>query len=759
MTDIQNSENIKEKISKDKNSENIAEDKVKENCEVCTDKDCPPDGEKELCEGVECPAVQNKKINSLKEGLADLDKILASLQGVCKHSMCPFSKNSKIETTPDNTGNIKETVKKSIQLTENCGGETCPDVRRQIAKKKDEFVRGSVVPKDNKSVLCKGPICYSAYMGYKFTPGQKTFNYPASSPLSHNTKYENSSENKKDYNRNTNVPCGGTACPYTLTNTPEPASTSYPSSSNGKTELGLDYLKTGQVDFCGRPSCPYTSIGNTFNQNVQRNTVTARSNNVNCEQPTCPFSKSVDNNLLTGMATGIFPSGNTDAKQYHCGSPSCTNLNPSSMVYTHYYANDYGFVQEAARPYCGSASPYDYLSSINNKYPNVLASNYPTFDSSNVAGCSVPCPYLTNQDGRARIEDDGICGTGKNYSCDHPDVEKCGSPDCKITEGKTSDLKRFQFCEDCGGVKPEQEIAKTVTYDASTSETTKHINTPANVEEEKTMIQKLSEKVVIKSNESARATVNNEESITKVPKKKDKKPVLYTYPGIQIGHKDCLLDKKQVPGNMGWLWNIVPQGNKELWRGYKPGAVSRTVHRMMRAHKKSLNILDSSSDVIRKKKSKTKTFKPEDMKHYVELKKKEGDIYVTVNPVRDPQTIGPADSPFMDVTPMLFKIEKNQVKKEEAYCPCDEVSDKACPSSVSSELEFVFSPPAAIPPVRHKKKKHLQEIDTQYDVKDLPVEFRGEDVTKKNAGAKGKKGRKGGGTKGGKKDVKAKKKK
>lgn len=177
----------------------------------------------------------------------------------------------------------------------------------------------------------------------------------------------------------------------------------------------------------------------------------------------------------------------------------------------------------------------------------------------------------------------------------------------------------------------------------------------------------------------------------------------------------------------------------------------------MRAHKKSLNILDSSSDVIRKKKSKTKTVKPEDMKHYVEVKKKDGDYYVLVNPVRDPETIGPTDDPFMDVTPMHFKIEKEAEKMEEAYCPCDEVNEKPCPSSASSELEFMFSPPAAIPPVRAKKKKQLQEIDTQYDVNDLPVEFSksSKDVGQKKGGKKGKKDGKGKG----KKEAKAKKKK
>lgn len=637
MTDVQNSENIKkessnnrlsenitEKISAEQNSDNIikkdSEDKEKENCEECTDADCPPNEEKELCDGEACPTVQNKKILSLKEGLADLDKILASLQGLCEDSSCPFNKNAKSGIKPNfNNGDIKENVKKSFQLKENCGGETCPDVRKDSTKKKDNLVFGSVVAKVKNNALCKDPICYSAYMGYKFTPVQKTFDYSTSSPLSYNvynTKYENSST-KKDYNwdLNTKVPCGGSTCPYTSANVPEPASTSY-QFSNGKynfrnrnepahaslqnkvspdlntTNIGpcdnitcpitTNYLKTEPVDLCGRPSCPYTSIGNTPNQNVLRNNLTDQPNTLDCGEPTCPFSKTAQQNLLTGLATGIFPSGNSTcpnqttnigAKQYHCGSPSCTNLNPSSMIYTHYYANDYGFIQEAARPYCGSASPYDYLSSINNKYPTVLASNYPTFNNSNFTG-SVPCPYLSNKDGRAKMdkdEEDGICGGGKTNSCDHPDVEKCESPDCKMTN-KTSNLKNFLFCEDCGGVKFEQKISEIIKSAESISDTMNCNNTQIDKVEEKTMVQKLSEKVVMKSNDSAmkfahtngKKKISKEESVTIMTKKNDKKPVLYTYPGIQIGHKDCLMDMKQVPGNMGWLWNILPQGNKEV---------------------------------------------------------------------------------------------------------------------------------------------------------------------------------------------------
>lgn len=34
------------------------------------------------------------------------------------------------------------------------------------------------------------------------------------------------------------------------------------------------------------------------------------------------------------------------------------------------------------------------------------------------------------------------------------------------------------------------------------------------------------------------------------------------YPGVKIGHRDCIEPPLNVPHNMGWLWNIKPLGLK-----------------------------------------------------------------------------------------------------------------------------------------------------------------------------------------------------
>lgn len=36
------------------------------------------------------------------------------------------------------------------------------------------------------------------------------------------------------------------------------------------------------------------------------------------------------------------------------------------------------------------------------------------------------------------------------------------------------------------------------------------------------------------------------------------------YPGVKIGHRDCIKPALNVPHNMGWLWNIKPLGLKVI---------------------------------------------------------------------------------------------------------------------------------------------------------------------------------------------------
>lgn len=142
----------------------------------------------------------------------------------------------------------------------------------------------------------------------------------------------------------------------------------------------------------------------------------------------------------------------------------------------------------------------------------------------------------------------------------------------------------------------------------------------------------------------------------------------------------------------------------------------------------------------------------------LQIKKKDGVYHITMNPLKDPKTLEENENPYMDCTPLQFKIIKNKEKKKEGQddrdCACDddeETKSQMSSSSSDSELDIEFTPPAGIiRPERLRRKKNVVHIDTQYNPDDCQPEKI--QVKKKDAGKKGKgKGKKDGkGKKGGK---------
>lgn len=154
--------------------------------------------------------------------------------------------------------------------------------------------------------------------------------------------------------------------------------------------------------------------------------------------------------------------------------------------------------------------------------------------------------------------------------------------------------------------------------------------------------------------------------------------------------------------------------------------------------------LDSDSDV---------TVAPKPTLH---IQKKDGVYMITMNPLKDPKTLEDNENPYMDCTPLQFKIIKNKnkvkVKREgeEDYKTCfcgdeeeEEVEEEESESSSSdSELDIEFTPPAGIiRPQRLKKKKNVVHTDTQYDPKDIAkdkLQLKGGKGKGKGKGGKGK---------------------
>lgn len=114
----------------------------------------------------------------------------------------------------------------------------------------------------------------------------------------------------------------------------------------------------------------------------------------------------------------------------------------------------------------------------------------------------------------------------------------------------------------------------------------------------------------------------------------------------------------------------------------------------------------------------------------LQIKKREGCYWITMNPLKDPYFLVENEDPYVDCTPLQFKIEKNKNCKKlntaeykSCFCEDDEIVVKTSSSSSSeSELDIEFTPPAGIiHPERFKRKKNVVHCDTQYNETDFAV--------------------------------------
>lgn len=134
------------------------------------------------------------------------------------------------------------------------------------------------------------------------------------------------------------------------------------------------------------------------------------------------------------------------------------------------------------------------------------------------------------------------------------------------------------------------------------------------------------------------------------------------------------------------------------------------------------------------------------------IKKKDGAYFITMNPLKDPYSIEDNENPYVDCTPMQFKITKaKKPKKDEddgeggggdeyKTCYCHDDDPVPPESSSDSELDIEFTPPAGIiRPERLRRKKTVVHTDTQYDPKD--IKKKGKKDKGKGKKGKGKKGK------------------
>ncbi|CAH1955441.1 unnamed protein product [Acanthoscelides obtectus] len=213
------------------------------------------------------------------------------------------------------------------------------------------------------------------------------------------------------------------------------------------------------------------------------------------------------------------------------------------------------------------------------------------------------------------------------------------------------------------------------------------------------------------------------------------------YPGVKVGHKECVTPVFNVPPKMGWLWNVGTMYSQPR-RGWRPGAIQKSIAQRIRAHRQAKGLGYFRPPKFRKSKGGLGDSTDEIRVHpkpTLHICKKDGAYLITMNPLKDPYSLVENENPYMDCTPMQFRITKNKNKEDgdddSKMCTC---KDDEATSSSASELDIEFTPPAGIiHPDRFKKKKNVVHTDTQYE----PDDF----ATKKEKGGKGgKKDKKGG---------------
>ncbi|KAL1514070.1 hypothetical protein ABEB36_003392 [Hypothenemus hampei] len=251
-------------------------------------------------------------------------------------------------------------------------------------------------------------------------------------------------------------------------------------------------------------------------------------------------------------------------------------------------------------------------------------------------------------------------------------------------------------------------------------------------------------------------TIGTEENNTKmtVPQKKKRKrkkkgKFVYSigdsYPGTKLGHKECVTPIFNVPPHMGWLWNIhTPILNLKPRRGWRPGALTKTIASRIRAHRQSKGMGLLRLPIFKKSDGEIEEHDPKVIpRPTLQIQKKEGTYWVTMNPLKDPYSLVENEDPYMNCTPMTFKITSNKNKIQNDYCYCDGEEalegDKSSSSS-ESELDIEFTPPAGvIHPERFKKRPNVVCCQAQYDPQDFQVPKKGKDKKGKDKKEKGKK--------------------
>lgn len=217
------------------------------------------------------------------------------------------------------------------------------------------------------------------------------------------------------------------------------------------------------------------------------------------------------------------------------------------------------------------------------------------------------------------------------------------------------------------------------------------------------------------------------------------------HPGVIIGHRLCMSDGALVPSNMGWLWNAQIVGLPSIRRGWRPGAVRKSVAKIMEVY---LTPPAEPAPPVK-----------QDDPPTLRVQKKKGEYTIVMNPLRD------ESKALENPSPIVFKVTKSDDVKQrscarkilksrgiEKKCNCatidscncltgcektqlksemEQVSKELClkpelsvgdlRDSSESEVDVEFTPPSALKQKSLSKKCKPVKVSVAETQCDIPL--------------------------------------
>lgn len=371
--------------------------------------------------------------------------------------------------------------------------------------------------------------------------------------------------------------CGAPSCPF---GSPKPCPFAAPPEPEESNELcgnpDCPYAQKEENDICENPNCPFAKTKPAecnndncpFKQNVPSNDDIcdnpecpyALPKSVLCENPECPYppkTQEICENPDCPYAAEKKPSPcyvpNTPSI---CSNPNCPHATVSQKPSPCYVPVDENEI--CGSPYCpmaaNSVPPCPYPASCPYNPPPC-----PFLQSSNDVICTDPfCPYIVPicRFYPCPIVPNECMMQPPPMICPKP-VDTCTPETCK----RNSEDKQNSGSEvEVKDSEPTEYKRDSIISDGCRDGTCKAGT--GNIECDECGMGSQSSPLLGESKQKGvKRGSQSEKAIGKKGKGRRKRgKYVYSigdkYPGVQLGHKECLMPGFRIPPNMGWLWNV-----------------------------------------------------------------------------------------------------------------------------------------------------------------------------------------------------------